>query len=310
METLADPATTTPGAKAQAAAGLEHRCRNCAAPLVGRFCAQCGQEDEDLDRPFFRLVGDVLGEFFSLDSRVARTIPLLLRPGRLTAEYVSGRRARFVLPVRLYIVSSALFLAAVALTPIEKLRVSVGGLEPADTTAAAAASPAAEAEPKKSLLVGLGPPEANPSRIRAILLRAQENAQSADPLRFRELWFRTWAWSILLLLPVFALVLKAGYRSRPYLHHLIFSLHYHAVFFLAFAFLIALLNIRWGPVAAPLALAVLASIPLYLLLALKRVYGEGWLKTIGKAAGAGSVYLMLLVAFMLGSTVVTALFFL
>ncbi|MBI4409352.1 MAG: hypothetical protein HY561_06560, partial [Gemmatimonadetes bacterium] len=57
-------------------------------------------------------------------------------------------------------------------------------------------------------------------------------------------------------------------------------------------------------------LAVLASIPLYLLLALKRVYGEGWLKTIGKAAGAGSVYLMLLVAFMLGSTVVTALFFL
>ena len=45
-----------------------------------------------------------------LDSRVWRTlIALLLRPGRLTNEFVAGRRTLYLPPFRLYLVLSLIF---------------------------------------------------------------------------------------------------------------------------------------------------------------------------------------------------------
>ena len=44
------------------------------------------------------------------DSRLWRTLAaLLFKPGHLTREFLAGRRARYLPPVRLYLVLSVLF---------------------------------------------------------------------------------------------------------------------------------------------------------------------------------------------------------
>jgi len=86
------------------------RCANCEAELQGPVCHQCGQVDDEYHRPARNLVGEVLESLLALDGRVARTIPNLLgRPGRITRDYLKGRRARYMPPFRLYIVASLIF---------------------------------------------------------------------------------------------------------------------------------------------------------------------------------------------------------
>lgn len=82
-------------------------CKNCETPLTGPFCHQCGQPSKSLIRFFGSLIRELLEDIISLDSRAARTLfALLFRPGFLTREYVSGRRYRYVPPLRLFLLTS------------------------------------------------------------------------------------------------------------------------------------------------------------------------------------------------------------
>lgn len=91
------------------------RCLNCATPLQGPFCHYCGQPDRNFMRFFPALLREFLSESLELDSRFARTMkPLLFRPGRLTRDYLDGRRFRYTPPVRLYLFSSIIFFVLAA----------------------------------------------------------------------------------------------------------------------------------------------------------------------------------------------------
>jgi hypothetical protein len=79
------------------------KCGNCGTELLGETCYNCGQPTKGLVRQFSSIMGDFLDTVLNIDSRVFRTIgPLIFRPGYLTQEYFSGRRIRFVSPVRLF----------------------------------------------------------------------------------------------------------------------------------------------------------------------------------------------------------------
>src|SRR5690606_22091611 len=85
-------------------------CLNCQAVLQGQYCARCGQRARGRLISIWELVRDAVGDLFELDSRLWRTIiPLMLRPGKLTHDYLIGRRARFMPPFRTYLVLSILF---------------------------------------------------------------------------------------------------------------------------------------------------------------------------------------------------------
>src|SRR5437867_3816578 len=89
-------------------------CENCGAELSGHFCAQCGQAAIDYRRSFGHVVVDVLNEFLNWDSKFLATIALLLvKPWRLTNEFLAGHRVRYVHPLRLYLLASILFFFAV-----------------------------------------------------------------------------------------------------------------------------------------------------------------------------------------------------
>jgi hypothetical protein len=86
------------------------QCLNCGTDLKGPFCYYCGQPDRNFMRFFPALLRDVMEDLLDLDSRFMRTVkPLLFRPGRLTRDYMEGRRFRYAPPMRLYIFSSILF---------------------------------------------------------------------------------------------------------------------------------------------------------------------------------------------------------
>src|SRR5207249_8860157 len=89
-------------------------CENCGAGLQGHWCAQCGQPAIEYRRSFRYVVADLLNEFLNWDSKFFTTIALLiLKPWRLTNEFLGGKRVRYVNPLRLYLLASILFFFAV-----------------------------------------------------------------------------------------------------------------------------------------------------------------------------------------------------
>jgi hypothetical protein len=97
------------------------RCLNCGTPLQGPFCHACGQPTKGMVRHLASVLGDILDTVFEYDSRIWRTLVLLyFRPGRITQDYLVGRRVRYVLPFRLLFVLTvaAFLLLQLALSPI------------------------------------------------------------------------------------------------------------------------------------------------------------------------------------------------
>jgi hypothetical protein len=90
------------------------QCENCGAQLTGHYCGQCGQAAVDYRRSFRHVIADVLDSFLNWDSKFFATIALLiLKPWRLTNEFLAGKRVRYVHPLRLYLLASILFFFAV-----------------------------------------------------------------------------------------------------------------------------------------------------------------------------------------------------
>jgi uncharacterized membrane protein len=89
------------------------QCENCGAQLQGHWCAKCGQPAIDYRRSFRHVIADLLNEFLNWDSKFFATIGLLLvRPWKLTNQFLAGHRARYVHPLRLYLLASILFFFA------------------------------------------------------------------------------------------------------------------------------------------------------------------------------------------------------
>lgn len=96
-------------------------CENCEASLTGPYCAACGQQAIDYRRSLLRVLVDAADSFLNWDTKFLNSVGVLMtRPWRLTNDFNAGRRARYVHPLRLYLLASiAFFLIAklINLTP-------------------------------------------------------------------------------------------------------------------------------------------------------------------------------------------------
>jgi hypothetical protein len=85
-------------------------CENCGAPLTGEFCSQCGQHAIDYRRSIFRVLLDAADSFLNWDTKFLHSMnQLLIHPWQLTNDFNAGRRARYVHPLRLYLIASIVF---------------------------------------------------------------------------------------------------------------------------------------------------------------------------------------------------------
>ena len=80
-------------------------CANCGAELDGDFCAACGQPAH-IHRTLGHMVEEFLHGLLHFDTRAWRTMPMLVfRPGTLTRDYIHGKRARFVSPLAIFLLT-------------------------------------------------------------------------------------------------------------------------------------------------------------------------------------------------------------
>ena len=88
----------------------EKTCLNCQASLIGRYCHLCGQENLEPKETVWHLVQHFFNDITHFDGKFFSTVKYLLRrPGFLSAEYMVGRRASYLNPIRMYVFTSAIF---------------------------------------------------------------------------------------------------------------------------------------------------------------------------------------------------------
>ena len=328
-------------------AGEMPECLNCGAHLRGQYCGNCGQRGSSRLISLWELIRDAFGDLFELDSRLWKTlVPLIIRPGMLTYDYLQGRRARYMPPFRMYLVLSLLFFLVAFFDPRETFGIFY---EPQTQEEAAAEERREAAEiaeevrrdlAEEGIIVGAGSvtipdedeqegglnihingedgadascqvdefningPEWLKRRLTPErLVRICEEIKKDNGRQFLRNLYDNLPLALIVLLPIMAFVLKALYplSRRYYVEHLLFFVHFHA-----FAFLILTLQILLSrvnsmlptPDAIGILVIVAASfyVPVYLFVAMRRVYGQGRLITAVK-------YVTLTVAYLVGLTV-------
>jgi len=88
----------------------ENDCLNCGTILEGKYCHNCGQENLELKESFGHMMNHAISDYFHFDHQFFHTLkPLLFKPGFLTNEYMAGRRAQYLHPVKMYIFISIIY---------------------------------------------------------------------------------------------------------------------------------------------------------------------------------------------------------
>lgn len=114
----------------------ETNCLNCGLEVAERFCSHCGQENTEPRESFWQLLVHFFNDFTHFDGKFFSTIRvLLLQPGKLTREYIAGRRAGYLHPIRMYLFISFAFFILQYLVPLpeEKKQMTDGKIVSRDS---------------------------------------------------------------------------------------------------------------------------------------------------------------------------------
>ena len=251
-------------------------CANCGTALQGRFCPACGQKATSAHVSLHDFAHDAWEEIAHVDGKIVQTLGLLLfKPGALTAEFLKGRRVRYISPLRVYLTCSVLFFGLVAFQP-RAIR-SVVSITRTETT-----------EPGPKLRFGRP------------VARQQDDALAA---KFGETLLHTLPRTMFVLMPFFGFLTWLFYRkTQPYyVAHLYYAIHFHAFIFAAFTvFVLCALAGRYGANAGALPLL---AILVYHYLALKRVFGGSRLRTALAGTAIGVLHWMTIGAVLIGNFV-------
>ena len=253
----------------------ETNCLNCGAEVTGKFCSECGQENVDSHENFFHLVGHYTADFFHFESKIPRSVILLLtKPGFLTNEYWQGRRIRYIHPLRLFLFVSVLFVASAAFyhqhfRKSERTVVIIAGKQAAEKQIYAERVKKDIEELQRLMLVGT------------------------------DRFFNDLKYISFFMLPIYAFVFQALYRrqKRFYIDHLVYTLHLQSFGYavVAVAMLIPFLSrhsiriVQWATVLLLL---------VYMAQSLRYLYRQSWPKTILKSVIATSLLFFLMLAAM------------
>jgi len=276
-------------------------CLNCGAALSGAFCAACGQRDIPPYPGVRELAVDAISEFSGWDGRLSSTLRTLIRrPGMLTHEFLEGRRARYISPLRLYLTASLVYFVLAASAPTIRLasgreaglrvaptiaRDSAPASRPERVGAAASAAMRDDALTPAEREAALKDIERAPALMQPFLRRAV-----ADPLGFKRGILETMPRMLFVLLPLFAGIVALFYRGRKYPEHLYFAIHLHAFIFLALAMTELMKFTRIPLLVGVASFATVLWIPIYATLAFRRVYGGSLARTLMKEIGIGAIY--------------------
>ncbi len=291
-------------------------CNNCGTSLNGRYCHHCGQPARSFIRAIPGLIGEVASETLYYDSRMWRTLQcLLFKPGWLSRQYVEGKRARYTPPVRLYLVTSILAFLIVTLT-ISAIDFGEGPEEISQSFA----------EGSESAIRFGGEdwhPEDNPLELSWLgergnawlnrqigIMDANLREAVRNPARFIRTAASMLPQTMFVILPLFSAWVAVFYlfSGRYYIEHLLLQVHNHAFLFLSMVGLYMIELVRdflgnavffghgfLSGLLAWVAAGIWLWIPIYLWIAMKRFYRQGWILTTTKYFILGMSYQIMLI---------------
>lgn len=250
-------------------------CVSCGAAVSGRYCAQCGESAARHDYSMKHFAEELGEELTHVDGRAWWSFrALLLRPGQLARDFLTGRRKRQFGPVRLFVICNIVYFLAQPFTVFAPFTSTLR----IQTTA----------RPWKDWALELVDAK--------LAVRGQTFEQYAA--RYDETAHLQGKTLVILMVPLFAFGAWAlhGRSRRFYAEHLVVSFYTYAFLLLWFAFItfvlsrifIAALRSGFRPSADWLddVATTIITIPfaVYLLLTERRVYAESWPATVAKAA--------------------------
>jgi hypothetical protein len=302
-------------------------CKNCETKFKGHFCPECGQSVRDYDKPFSFIFYNFAGDFFAFDTRFFQTFKtLLLKPGFLTKEYFDGKRVKYAPPFRIFIFASFILFFLLQVSANRGLDVAFDSSLNSDKILGSDSTLVAETDStinitkqsinesgtnnlilkdEKEIFIGSGSLRQTLSKLatfteskldeisddeeRDALLKFIRLCRTPEQAIAKVLQYLSWAF--FLLLPIFALLLKLVYirKKHNYIKHLVFSVHVHSFIFIVLIFSTGL-NIITSGTLFILTLVLFVLIPVYLIIALKRFYGQKFGKVILKFISVSIVY--------------------
>lgn len=299
----------------------QKHCFNCETELSAEaeYCHCCGQKWGPLKITLRSLLGDFIVQQFSIESRLFRTLrTLLFRPGQLTLEYSEGKRARYLSPIQLYLLTSVLFfllldtLAGIA--PNSPIKISTGdvrqAVEDSDQQELSISFGFRRVQfTKEQFLEYL---DSKPEHLESFFERHE---MDIDPLSlffakashaimqpggakiFIAKYFKLFSQTVLVLMPIFGLILYLLYRrqSEGAVQCILFSAHVHSFAYVAMVLVSLFTALLWE--SEILLRATGIGIVGYFVWAQRIVFGGSWLGTIVKSLLASIIYLVCVLLF-------------
>ncbi len=297
-------------------------CLNCNQALEHEenYCPSCGQFNSDSRVSFGVLLDDFAKDYFTFDSKLFRSlVPLLIKPGFLTKEYNKGRRMHYIPPLRMYLFVSFVFFlfntpninfsnsgkikdsdifgATSDTATNQKLQAAKNELqstqqELTETSLELTGRSSNNKDVPFEKIIELSKNEklsphqilvqsgTEPTAQREFLVGKLQKVMNNDIKSLSTYIFSHMPFMMLIVLPFFALIMKLVYiRSGTlYIEHLTHLFHLQTFVFLAMLLAQGLNSLSTFSTSGWVFFITLA----YVLISLKKVYRQGWLKTSAK----------------------------
>ncbi|MBQ0937714.1 DUF3667 domain-containing protein [Ideonella paludis] len=327
--------SSSPSSTEVAHHGASDACLNCGAVLMpqAKFCHACGQDTANHPPSLFEFVHEFVAHYVALEGALWRSLKgLAFKPGFLTVEYLAGRKARYVLPLRLLLTLGFIFFLLEKVWPDPEetaptvISISASASAPAEIASAAAsaaavavaaAKPLANASAASKSLEVEEPEEPLGTRgfisnvdqfpvwlqpkVAAAKARWDKDPE-AENARLRNKVLSLMPYAVLCSLPFFSGILALVFwrRRSTYGAHFVFAMHLHAFFYLSLIVLGAV-SLEW------LSTLITLWVLVYPLLAIKRTYALRWPAAIGCSGVVAVLHAMLLVVMVISVFLLGAL---
>jgi len=268
-----------------------------------KYCPFCGQKVlQPRDFSFGKFFWHALGDYFHVDGKFFSSFKaLMFKPGLMTAEYLAGKRLKYLHPFRFFLfVSIAYFLLIAAggnkhgtlqttsgsadTTDHLNLTLTFGDRHlPLDSV-----RKAVETQGIDTVVSRL---YQNPNWFQRLFARKVVESSLSGPDHFLSKLLHHASKVIFVLIPFIALLLKLLYirRKRLYYDHLVFSIHFHTLLFI----LLIIVQLT-GMFLFQLPLWIILLLTLsYLLITIQKVYRQSWLRTSLKMIVLVLMYLVI-----------------
>lgn len=281
-------------------------CENCDFQFeeANEFCPSCGQENHTHKLPFRYFLLEYLGSIYNFDTKVLRTLKgMFVNPGETIALFNQNKRARFVPPVRMFLFSSFLLFLVVGFLGNEDDSTKLANNKP--ITAQDSIQIVSFRKKTKDDDFQFNLTTDTNSIVNRVTTKIEKNFANKSKKEISQTFLSKLNGTMILLLPVFSFFMLLFYWRRHlfYSEFFIFSLFFQSqiCFIFSLYFLVSLITDGF------LTTLVLLTLPVYLVLTLKRVYQQSWIKTIIKAILFGGItFFIVLVA--LGLTFLYSLY--